>query len=63
MISEVSWTPDGSRATAKGAMFKGTFEVSTSQVGCDIDLSMMARPFKGMVESGLNKKLDQIFGA
>jgi hypothetical protein len=61
IIDDVSWSPDGCVGTAKGSMFKGTFKVTPSQIVCDIDLSFMAAPFKGKVEAGLQKKLDELF--
>lgn len=61
IINEVSWNADGTVGTAKGPMFTGVFKVTASQVTCDIDLSFMASPFKGKVESGLKKKLDELF--
>ncbi len=61
LIDEVTWSPDGCTGTAKGSMFKGTFKVTASQIVCDIDLSFMASPFKGKVEEGLKKKLDELF--
>lgn len=61
IVNKVSWSSDGSAADAKGKGFKGTFRVDGSQVRVDVDLSFVAIPFKGRVEEGIQRELDEAF--
>ena len=62
LFSDIKWSADGSAAEVIGPMFKGSFTVSDSDVKVFIDLKLVASPFKGRVESGLQKVLTRTFG-
>ena len=63
---DLDWRWDGdrvlfeaTRGKAKGT--KGSVEVSASDVRVQIDLPLMLRMMKGMVESRVEEKLEQLF--
>jgi Putative polyhydroxyalkanoic acid system protein (PHA_gran_rgn) len=62
LFSDIAWSPDGASAKVVGPMFKGSFTVSEREVNVLIDLKLIATPFKGKVEAGLQKSLDKTFG-
>ena len=49
---------DAPAGVAKGA--KGKVDVTDSQIRIEVDLPLMLRPMKGMVESKIKEKLDAI---
>ena len=61
IVDKVSWSGDGTTANAKGKGFKGSFRVEDGQVRVDVDLSFVALPFKGRVEEGIQRALDEAF--
>ena len=63
LIKDVSWSSDGQRADVKGKGFKGSFAVGASDVSIAIDLSFVARAFKGRIEDELTKRLSETFSA
>lgn len=51
--------------TAKGKQFEAKLKVvsgSKTQVSLEVNLPLLLTPFKGMVETTLNKKLDSVLG-
>ena len=63
LISNVEWNGAGTEAKAKGKGFKASFSLSSSDLAVSVELSMLARAFKGKVQSGLEKKMDEILGS
>ena len=61
LVSDVSWGSDGRKATVTGKGFKGSFEVNDSAVTVAIDLSFIARPFKGRIKQELDERLAASF--
>lgn len=62
LVKDVTWGGGGQSGAIKGKGFKGRFEVDASTVVVAIDLSFIARPFKGRIEQELTKLLDEAFG-
>jgi hypothetical protein len=63
-VKDVSFSEDGTSATASGRFFKGTFNVTDEQVSVDIDLiGFAAKMAKGMVQQQITKALDSEFPA
>lgn len=62
LVNEIKWNGDKTEAKVKGKAFTGEFKVDESDVSIDIDLSFIARPFKGKVESRINSRMDEYFG-
>ena len=62
LFSDIKWSADGSSAQVIGPMFKGSFTVTDRDVNVLIDLKLVATPFKGKVENGLQRTLDKTFG-
>lgn len=62
LFSDIVWSGDGNSAEVKGPMFKGSFKVTDRDVNVLIDLKLVASPFKGKVEAGLQRTLDKTFG-
>ncbi len=62
IFKEIDWSADGTRANAKGPGFKGEFTVTDSDVVVAIDLGLLARAFKGKIEEGLTRRLQNEFG-
>ena len=63
LVKQVSWSSDGQRADVKGKGFKGSFAVNASEVSIAIDLSLVARAFKGRIEEELTRRLADTFSA
>ena len=61
LINTVTWSDDGLAANAKGTGFHGEFQVDERQISVNINLSFIATPFKGRVETGVTKKLAAAF--
>ncbi|MDX9721187.1 MAG: polyhydroxyalkanoic acid system family protein [Myxococcota bacterium] len=62
LVDSISWNADQTAAKVKGKMFSGDFEVSASKVKIHIDLSFLATPFLGKVESRIDAKIIEYFG-
>ena len=63
LIKDVNWATNGQRADIKGKGFKGSFAVDASNVTIAIDLSLVARAFKGRIEDELTRRLNDTFAA
>jgi len=63
LISAVHWSADGQSAKVDGKMFDGSFEVDGRRVAVNLNLSILASPFRSTVEGHIQKALDQRFGA
>ena len=63
LIKGVDWDASGQRAKAKGKGFTATFEMGATTVVVKVELSLLARAFKGTVENGLTRKMDEILGS
>ncbi len=61
IVKDIRWAPDGQSARITGKGFKGSFEVSDSDVAVNLELGLLARPFKGRVEDSLRRRLAQEF--
>ena len=59
-IESVTWNEEGTIARIKGTGFTGQLELSEGLVRGEIELSMMARPFKQQIEQALNEKLEKL---
>ena len=62
LVGSVEWNDEKTAAKVVGKMFKGNFEVTANEVKIHLDLSFMAKPFMGKIESRINSKLDEHFG-
>lgn len=62
LFKSVKWSPDGRHATMTGKGFEATFIVDEANVNVEIRLGLLARPFKGKVESSLRRRLEAEFG-
>lgn len=49
---------EATRGKAKGA--KGSLDVTESEIAVNVDLPLLLRPFKGMVEAKIQAKLDEL---
>ncbi len=63
LVKDVAWDPSGQRAKVTGKGFKGTFTVDASTVTIAVDLSFVARPFKGRIQDELTRRLDNTFAS
>ena len=63
LIKGVDWNREGSEARAKGKGFTAIFSMDDSTVEVKVELSLLARAFKGRVEEGLTRKMDEILGS
>lgn len=60
---EWAWAGDAIRFEAKGGAAKGAkgkVEVSDTKIRVEVDLPLMLRPLKGMVEGKIKEKLDTL---
>jgi len=62
-VKDVTWGPGGHKAAMTGKGFKGHFELDASTVTIAIDLSFIARPFKGRIHQELTDRLNAAFGS
>ena len=62
LFNEVTWAKDGFRADMTGKGFKASFSVSPNTLTVNITLGLLARPFKGRVETALRTRLTDEFG-
>ena len=63
LIKGVDWNGAGTEAKAKGKGFSAVFSMDGSSVEVKVELSLLARAFKGRVEDGLTRKMDEILGS
>ena len=61
LFQAINWADDGHHATLKGKGFEAAFTVDASHVRVTIRLGLLARAFKGKVESALRSRLDTEF--
>jgi putative polyhydroxyalkanoic acid system protein len=61
LISGVHWSHDGSSAKVDGRMFDGSFEVDARKVAVNLNLSILASPFRAAVEGHIQHALEQRF--
>ena len=61
LVRDIRWSADKSRADVKGKAFSGTFAMVGQVLNIDIKLSLMARPFKSMVEKKIQDRLREHF--
>ncbi len=61
IVERVSWAPDGLSADVIGRGFKGGCRITEREIIIEIDLKLIARPFKGKIEDGLRRRLSQTF--
>ncbi len=57
--ADIQW--DGANATFKGSGFSGGAQVSATRLVVTVDLSLVLRPLKGKIESGLEKAMRERF--
>ena len=62
LFNDVTWTSDGLQANMTGKGFKASFAVNAKTISVDVKLGLLARPFKGKVESALHSRLTEEFG-
>lgn len=62
LVNEIKWNGDKTQADVKGKGFNGKFQITSTDVMIDIDLSLFARPFKGKVESRIVARMEEYFG-
>jgi hypothetical protein len=63
IVHEIRWDPTGRSADVRGRGFSGTCSVDDRLVLVAIKLKLIARPFRGRIESTLTRKFDEEFGA
>ncbi len=61
LLNKVTWASDGMSATAEGRGFTSKFKVDARTVTVEIDLSFIATPLKGKIETRVNDRLDATF--
>lgn len=61
LVKDVAWNGDGREATVTGKGFKGRCIVGPSDVTVAIDLSFIARAFKGRIHDEMTRRLDATF--
>jgi len=62
-VKDVTWGAGGQGGAMTGKGFKGRFEVDATVVTVAVDLSFIARPFKGRIEQELHSLLNEAFGS
>lgn len=55
LIKEIKWNEDKTAANVSGSGFKGNFNVDDKNVKIFIELGLLTSPFKGKVESEIDK--------
>ena len=60
-LNSVRWAPDGLSAKADGKGFDAFFSYDASKVDVVIDLSFIAIPIKGKIETRVTERLDRAF--
>ena len=61
LFNEVKWTNNSLQAHMTGKGFKAAFVVNSETISVDVKLGLLARPFKGKVESALHSRLTEEF--
>ena len=51
LVKEIRWSSDGRSAEVRGKGFNGSCRVDDSRVHVDINLKLIARPFKGRFDA------------
>jgi len=62
LFNEVTWGNGGLQANMTGKGFQASFKVDDQQISVNVKLGLLARPFKGKVESALKSRLQAEFG-
>ena len=62
LFNEVKWGSAGLEAKMTGKGFQGSFTVDDQKISVNVKLGLLARPFKGKVESALKSRLEAEFG-
>ncbi|MBM4354729.1 MAG: hypothetical protein FJ109_13235 [Deltaproteobacteria bacterium] len=61
-ISDVQWTPDGTRGTASGKVFSAVFSITPADITVDVELKGLgASLLKGQVQSQIEASLEKRF--
>jgi hypothetical protein len=61
-ITDVQWTPDGTKGTASGKMFSAVFTISPADITVDVELKGLgASLLKGQVQSQIEQSLEKRF--
>ncbi|MDA3864256.1 MAG: polyhydroxyalkanoic acid system family protein [Deltaproteobacteria bacterium] len=55
-----SWKDDNTMSISGTGIKKGSLNFDDSSINIDIKLGMLASALKGKIESGINKKLDEL---
>ncbi|MGM0597651.1 MAG: polyhydroxyalkanoic acid system family protein, partial [Myxococcota bacterium] len=55
-----SWTDDNTMSISGTGIKKGSLNFDDNSIKIDIKLGMLASALKGKIESGINKKLDEL---
>jgi putative polyhydroxyalkanoate system protein len=55
-----SWKDDNTMSISGTGINKGSLNFDDSSINIDIKLGMLASALKGKIESGINKKLDEL---
>lgn len=61
-VDKVSWNGAGDAADVKGKGFSGNFRVDDDEVVIEIDLKLLAKPFKGKIQDKVEQRMDRYFG-
>lgn len=61
LVDSIDWNADKTRAKVKGKAFEGDFGVDQSAVSIDINLKMLAKPFKGKIEEKIESRIARYF--
>ena len=61
LVREIRWAPDGRSAEVFGKGFSGRCRVDDAAVHVQIDLKLIARPFKSRIAASLNRRFDAEF--
>jgi putative polyhydroxyalkanoate system protein len=61
LVNSISWNNEKTVADLKGKGFTGTFRVDPTNVGIDIELGMLTRPFKGKIEEKIRGQIAKFF--
>lgn len=62
LVDSIDWNSDKTSAKVKGKAFEGDFRVDESAVSIDINLKMLAKPFKGKIEEKISSRISRYFG-
>lgn len=62
LFKDMRWAADGTHADIIGKGFTGHVKIDDAHVTITLTLKLVARPFKGKVESSLDRRLTAEFG-